>query len=256
MKRSFESELLNKSSKYKRQRRGHGRGQSVQIYIGDALARKVINTLFQFDSTDALDTIREARRNPFHPLLVEAGILEMDPEDVIHPARMKALDLNRPWTRSRVARARVFIQKLVDADPDEALSFLSDKALLKLLKFAANQVNDATRSGRVSGMTTLYRGVWIDNFGQQKHYTLPCPVSFTTNFAVAESVGGADVQAKTDPVFVWEIILDAVTPALVTDTEVILPAGTVLASDGCKHNRIICPVRVVDMETMPVEFPE
>lgn len=233
-----------------------GVGRGVQIYLEDALARKVVNTLFQFGPNDALETTREAQRNPFHPLLVEAGVLDMDPEDVIHPARLFALDLRRPWTRSRMARARGFVQKMIDADPDEVLSFLSDKALLKLLKYAANQVHDATHGDRISGVTPLYRGVWVDNFKQQSRYTLPFPTSFTPNFGVAEGVGGADVQAKTEPVFVWELNMGIVTPSLVTDTEVILPAGTVLSSRGCPRSDIICPVSVVDVETMPVEYPE
>ena len=228
----------------------------VQIYLEDALARKAVNTLFQYGSTDALEIIRESQRNPFHPLLRGAGIAEMDPEEVIHPARMIALNLRRPWTRSRVAKAREVVQKIMDGNPDETLRFLSDKALLRLLEFAANQVNDATRSGRVSGMTKLYRGVWVDNFKTQRQYTLPRPVSLTPNFAFAQSVGATDVDAKTEPVYVWEVVLDGVTPVLVTDTEVILPAGTVLSSDGCQHRDRLCPVRVVDVKTMPVEFPE
>jgi len=252
----FQSESPQPLQSYKRQRRPEGHApQSVQIYLEDSLARKAVNTLFQFGSNDALDTIREAQRNPFHPLLTEAGILEMDPEDVIHPARMVALDLSRPWTRSRMVMARGFVQRLIDADSDEVLSFLSDKALLRLLEFAANQVNDATRDGKSPRTTTLYRGAWVDNFkSQQQHYTLPAPVSFTPNLAYAQRVGGADMQAKTAPVFVWEMNLDVGTAALVTDTEVVLPAGTVLASEGCNNG--VCPVRVVDMETMPVEYPE
>ena len=44
---------------YKRQRR-HIPNQSVQIYLQDPLARKTINTLFQFGHHDALDAIRKA----------------------------------------------------------------------------------------------------------------------------------------------------------------------------------------------------
>lgn len=224
---------------------------AVGVYLSDPLARRAVNALFRFGAQDALEAVREGGRNPFQPLLADAGVLAMDPEAVLHPARLVEAGLQRPWTRSRTARARELVAALPGMPAAQSLDYLSDGALLALLQYAADAVRDATGSDRPRGR--FFRGEWLDHFRAGEHVT-PMPLALTADRDMARTRGGVDVDAATEPRYVWEVELDGTAAALVGDGEVVLPAGTVLVSQGCRGG--VCAVRVAPGETLRVAMDE
>lgn len=218
-----------------------GGAGAVRVYLRDAVARDAVNALYTLGAVDAVDVVRGAGRNPFQPLLADAGVLAMEPQDVIHPARLVQLGLQRPWTRSRTARARQLVEQLPGMTPEAALPLLSDDAVLALVEHTRDAVDDAARSGRAP-RTQLFRGAWVDYF-RDGDYAAAQPLSLTRDARFAAAVGGVDVQAQTRPLYVWRLTLDGDEPALVTADEVILPAGTRLAAAG--SDGAVRDVRVV-----------
>lgn len=215
---------------------------AVRVYLRDAVARDAVNTLYTLGGVDAVDVVRSAGRNPFQPLLADAGVLAMEPEDVIHPARLVELGLTRPWTRSRTARARQLVQQLPDMTATSALPLLSDDAVVALLQHTRDAVEAAARAGRAP-RARVFRGAWVDYF-RHGPYTAAQPLSLTRDAQFARDMGAVDVQAQTPPLYVWRVALDGGEAALVTDDEIILPAGTVLAAAGGGGG--VVRVRVVD----------
>lgn len=209
--------------------------EAVQVYLHDALARQAVNTLFRLGAQDAVGVVRAAGRSPFQSLLAAAGVLGMDPQAVIHPARLQELGLQGPWTRSRVQRAREIVQQLPGMTGERALPLLSDAAVRALLEHTRDAVDGATRAGRAPP-SQLFRGVWADYFHDGPHKTA-MPLSLTRDAQYAQAMGAVDAQAQTEPLYVWRVALDGSVPALVTDEEVILPAGTRLVGAGTGATR-------------------